>query len=53
MKKKYIKPETKVVKIAMTRIMCASKVGMSNGSQHNNVALTRGGGGWDDDFEDE
>ncbi len=50
MKKKYLQPDTKAIKIHATAILSGSPVGLSDGSQDNDKALGRES---DFDWEDE
>ena len=53
MKKAYMKPTMKVVKIQQQRVICASQDGMNTKVQSEEVdnAWSRGNSGWDDDEE--
>lgn len=53
MKKTYIKPATKTVKMKMRNMLCISNVGMSSRSQSNGAALSRRSSfsDWDEDYE--
>ena len=52
-KKEYMKPTLKVVKIQQQRVICASQYGMNTKVQSEEVgsAWSRGNSGWDDDEE--
>ena len=53
-KKEYMKPTLKVVKIQQQRVICASQYGMNTLPQSEEVgsAWSRGYSGWDDDEEE-
>lgn len=54
MKKQYIQPEMMLIQLNHSAsLLAGSPVGMSSGSQNNDVALSRRGNFFDDDEEEE